>query len=236
MDFNDNNQPVNDAGFETASAPKESFDTQQNSAANAESNDTPPTRSKIEIKKREAQLIEAQRHKWRMFSPENVYFYRHVTPSIFASIFHFITLICSGLLIVSFYRLIKQVNVSEIEGIGAVSELTLIDYLSMVVIFIIIFSGMRILRSNLKDFPIKRYWLAMMANTFNRIVFNHLKICIYILSFSGIALLTSEEWSDKASSLITNGVYSDYSDVILVIISVTIFYRSFRFCFKSLSS
>ena len=55
--------------------------------------------AQTELIKREVQFIEGQRKKLRLFDPQGVYFYRHITISYFQSAFHIISLLISCYLI-----------------------------------------------------------------------------------------------------------------------------------------
>jgi hypothetical protein len=77
----------------------------------------------------------------------------------------------------------------------------------------------------------------MLSNSINSVVINHLKLIVLFLilmmlySFS----LGSLVQADSAFEKLSNGVISDVFEVLLLIISIFIIVRSFRFCNRGLA-
>lgn len=185
---------------------------------------------------REVEFIEAQRNKLRLFDPKGVYFYRHIAISYFQSGLHAISLLVSCYLIYLFMLEIGAANKAFVDGIGWVSDKTLLEKLANVICIGLFFTQLRGLFKLKKSDGGNRYKLAMLANAINLIVINHLKVLILLVV---TVMLYAFSLSDVLSpnmilETLSNGVLSDVSDALLSLITIIIFVRALRFCKKEL--
>lgn len=225
---------------------------EQNSTIDGEQNDNEPQHDHLtdkeispvsnttELPPREQEYIQKLRNKIRIFDPASLYKYRHVKLSAWSSFFQLITLFVSAalLLLINYYT-ISEFSSVIIEGVGEVSESTIIDKFSIYLPLFIICVSFLSLRKNLKKMPIPRYWLAMFSNSLNRALLNNIKLLSYPFILGIGSLITLEHYNvDAESSMpsIFNGIIYDITLAILSVLSVLIYYRAFRFCFKRLQS
>jgi hypothetical protein len=186
---------------------------------------------------REVEFIEGQRSKLRLFDPKGVYFYRHVTISYFQSAFHIISLLVSCYLIYLLFAEGSALSREFVKGIGWVSNVTLMATMADIVVLVVLFIQLRGLFKHQGLAAVRRYKLAMLSNSINSVVINHLKLIVLFLilmmlySFS----LGSLVQADSAFEKLSNGVISDVFEVLLLIISIFIIVRAFRFCNRRLS-
>lgn len=217
----------------TIDGEKSDNDPQHDHLADEEINPVPNT---IELHPREQKHIEKLRKKIRIIDPASVYKYRHIKLSAWNSFFHLITLFASTalFLLINYYGLSELASIT-LEGVGEVSELTIIDKLSIYLPLFIVFISFISLRKNSKKTPIPRYRLAMFSNSLNRALLNNIKLFSYPFILGIGILITLEHYNldiDSSMALIFNGVVYDIILAILSVISVLIYYRAFRFCFK----
>lgn len=186
---------------------------------------------------REVEFIEAQRRKLRLFDPKGVYFYRHNTVSYFQSAFHLISLLVSCYLIYLLLVETSSLNKEFVEGIGWVSNTTLIGNFADFVVLVVLFIQLRSLYKHQGLIALKRYKLAMLANSINSVVINHLKLITLLLILMMLYFLSlgSLVQADAAFEKLSNGVIADVLEILLLIISIFIIVRAFRFCNRGLA-
>ncbi len=186
---------------------------------------------------RELLKLHKLRKKIRIIDPASVYEYRHIKISIWSSIAQLLTLLVSVSILISFCVMNEFFAYSMVEGVGQVSNLTILDKLYNYLPLFLIFISCLSLRKKLKNADLPRYWLAMIANSFNRAVFNNIKlICFPLLVIFGSVITLSHYNLDFYSATVSlfNGVAYDIVVVILAVTSIIIYYRAFRFCFRRL--
>jgi hypothetical protein len=202
----------------------------------------PPTtalkdEASIKLIDREVEFIEGQRSKLRLFDPKGVYFYRHNTISYFQSAFHIISLLVSCYLIYLLLLETSSLSKEFVQGIGWVSNITLIERMADITILVVLFVQFRGLFKHQGLSALRRYKLAMLANAINNVVINHLKLIVLflilmMLYFFSIGSLVE---ADAVFEKLSNGVIADVYEALLIIISIAIIVRAFRFCNKELA-
>jgi hypothetical protein len=190
-----------------------------------------------ELIKREVEYIKGKRKKLRLIDPKGVYFYRHISISYFQTAFHIITLLVSCYLIYLLLLETSSLGKEFVKGIGWVSNITLIERMAGIIVLVVLFIQLRGLFKHQGLSALRRYKLAMLANAINNVVINHLKLIVLFLilmmlySFSIGSLVKADAVFEKLS----NGVIADVYEALLIIISITIIVRAFRFCNKELA-
>jgi hypothetical protein len=193
--------------------------------------------AKKELIKREVAFIERQRKKLRLFDPKSVYFYRHITISYFQSAFHIISLLISCYLIYELMLFGASEGREFVKGIGWVSNTTLLETIIDIFVLIVIFIQLRGLFKVHGIVGLKRYKLAMLANSINSVVIIHLKVIVFfmIIIMAYAYSLESLVQADALWKTLGNGVVADVFDALFLIISAVIILRSFRFCKRGLA-
>tara|TARA_R110000772_G_scaffold31158_3_gene77018 strand:+ start:740 stop:1450 length:711 start_codon:yes stop_codon:yes gene_type:complete len=193
--------------------------------------------AQTELIKREVQFIEGQRKKLRLFDPQGVYFYRHITISYFQSAFHIISLLISCYLIYECMLLGLPEGRGFVKGIGWVSNTTLLETIIDIFVLIVLFIQLRGLFKVHGIVGLKRYKLAMLANSINSVVIIHLKLIILfmIIIMAYAYSLESLVQADALWKTLENGVVADVFDALFLIILAVIILRSFRFCKRGLA-
>lgn len=188
----------------------------------------------IELIDREVELIDGQRSKFRLFDPKGVYFYRHSAISYFQSIFHFISLLLSCSVIFLLIGFGYSESQTLVKGIGWVSNITTIE--KMINIFTVIFLIYQLRKLfNLQGLNgLKRYKLAMVANSINLTVINFIKVIILLSALLMFTLIISDpnENINVILSRLSNGVFFDVIHAFFSLVGVVIFILAFRFCSK----
>lgn len=182
----------------------------------------------------EEDLIKKKRHKLRLNDPEGVYTFRHIEIGYFHSFIHVISLLIALFLIISFYLLVIEDTQQIVTGVGYVSDINLLDKLSMS--FIAVYGFLKIkstLFTKMSKFDI-RYRIALCVNALNRIIVNYLKL---IFIYSTIALTSIQVYSPNqavsdAFRVFENGVLADTISIIIWFISITIVIKAFKYCGK----
>ena len=191
----------------------------------------------IEFHSSELKHIVKLRRKIRIIDPASIYKFRHIELSVWSSIIQLVTLLISITLFFALYYYSLPLSFVNLEGVGTISELTIIDKLSNYLpLFIIILASVFLIK-NSKVTPISRYRLAMLSNSMNLAIFNNIKLLIlpaFIFLGCGITLEHYDAYSDSNIEAIFNGATFDIINSIISFISVLIFCLSFRFCFKEL--
>jgi hypothetical protein len=202
----------------------------------------PPTtavkdEASFKIIDREVEFIEGQRNKLRLFDPKGVYFYRHITISYLQSFFHIISLLVSCYLIYLVYLEGSALSREFVKGIGWVSNVTLMATMADIVILVVLFIQLRGLFKHQGLAAVRRYKLAMLSNSINSVVINHLKLLVLFLILIMLYFfsLGSLVQADSALEKLSNGVISDVLEILLLIISIFIIVRAFRFCNRGLA-
>ena len=190
-----------------------------------------------ELINREVEFIERQRKKLRLFDPKSVYFYRHITISYFQSAFHIVSLLISCYLIYEFMLLGDLESREFVKGIGWVSNTTLLETIMDIFVLIVLFIQLRGLFKVHGIVGLKRYKLAMLANSINSVVIIHLKVIVFfmIIIMAYAYSLESLVQADAVWKTLENGVVADVLDALFLIISAVIILRSFRFCKRGLA-
>jgi hypothetical protein len=199
----------------------------------------PPTKvakeeASIKLIDREVEFIEGQRSKLRLFDPKDVYFYRHITINYFQSVFHFISLLISCSVIFLLIGLGYSESQTIVKGIGWVSNITTIE--KMINVFTVIFFIYQLRKLfNLQGLSgLKRYKLAMLANSINLTVINFIKVIILFSALLMFTLIISDpnENINVILSRLSNGVFFDVINAFFLLVGVVIFVLAFRFCSK----
>ena len=206
----------------------------------------PPTtalkdEASIKLIDREVEFIEGQRSKLRLFDPKGVYFYRHNTISYFQSAFHIISLLVSCYLIYLLLLETSSLSKEFVQGIGWVSNITLIERMADITILVVLFVQLRGLFKHQGLSALRQYKLAMLANAINNVVINHLKLIVLFLFLFLILMMLyffsidSLVEADAVFEKLSNGVIADVYEALLIVISIAIIARAFRFCNKELA-
>ncbi|MFT4927660.1 MAG: hypothetical protein ACI8WB_003773 [Phenylobacterium sp.] len=193
--------------------------------------------AEFELHHRELDLIEIQRDKTRLFDPAGVYQFRHIALGLSQLFLHLVSLIISSVCIVAIFFIAPFSSLNEVEviGVGMVPDISLIDYLSMLLVTIIAIRGCLALFKQTGGTGIKRYRLSMLANSMNFAVSGLIKLLVYLLV--ALCLFLISFGGDVEVSLLkfSNGVNSDVAYAIISLIEVFIVYHAFRFCRKEFS-
>ena len=187
---------------------------------------------------RELQFMDKQRNKIRLCDPRGVYFYRHVPCGWFASLLNILTLLISStliflLLVAVFF--IPGALVVDVNGVGSVNDATIINVLELFFIVLIVATAFYSLRRQTRDFSVKRYGLAMLANAFNRVLFSYLKVTIYFGALLMAIIIMKDNDTTLVLDNLSNGIIGDIFEAVASVVSVIIFYRAFSSCHKELS-
>jgi hypothetical protein len=190
-----------------------------------------------ELIKREVQFVENQRKKLRLFDPKGVYFYRHINISYYQSAFHIMSLLISCYLIYEFMLLGLSEGRGFVKGIGWVSNTTLLETMVDIFVLIVLFIQLRGLFKVHGIVGLKRYKLAMLANSINSVVVIHLKLIVFfmIIIMAYAYSLESLVQADALWKTLENGVVADVFDALFLITSAVIILCSFRFCKRGLA-
>jgi len=183
---------------------------------------------------REVEFIEGQRSKLRLFDPKGIYFYRHITISYFQSAFHIFSLLVSCYLILHLILFGYSENQTLVKGIGWVSNITTIEKAINFFILILFLYQLRGLFKLKGLNGLKRYKLAMLANSINVTVINLFKVSLLLFALLMVILITLDpnEKINIILSKLSNGVNADVMDAFLSLVGVVIIVRAFRFCSK----
>lgn len=113
-----------------------------------------------------------------------------------------------------------------------VTESTLFDYLALFFIAVIIIRGMYYLLKQSGGAGIKRYRLAILANSMNCAVLNFFKLLVLSFFITSIYMVGAERSIEDVLSNFLNGVDADVGNAIIHVISIFVVYHAFRFCHK----
>jgi len=193
-----------------------------------------PLKSKIEFAPSEIELISSKRHKLRLFDPKGIYTFRHIEVSYYQSFLHVLSMCISLFLIVSFYRAIITGSHQFVSGMGDVNSLNTLDMLFIG--FIALYGFIKVKRAifiRVAKFHI-RYKLALLANAFNLIILNHVKLLIILLAFSLLMILGNypEKLFKMNFDLIESGVMSDTQFILMCFFSNMIVIQALKYCGK----
>jgi len=182
----------------------------------------------------ELDRIKTQRVAFHFANPSECYFNRHVPLHWFTTLLHCFFLVASILAITSTVLLLLQTpdDLKMVQGIGVVSDITLIDIFYIGLMFYLIGFGIKNLIAKTKTLKGQSYRIAMLCNAFSYIVINHLKLIFYIISLFSITALFREIHIDDAMSYVTEGAFADTFNALQGVISLTIFYRGFRHSYQ----
>lgn len=185
---------------------------------------------------REIEFIETQRSKLRLFDPQGIYFYRHISINYFQSVFHMISLFLSLGLIMILIIIGFSLSKGGVQGVGLVSNVTVIDKITYSLALFIIIIKLRGLFTIRGGEALNRYKLAMFANSINLVLLNLVKMFSFLLTLAVLAVLPFEGTPQKnvVVELLSNGIISDVINVFLCIIFIVIIIRTFRFCNKGI--
>ena len=199
-----------------------------------ENNKTSNDNADFAFSSSEENLIKKKRHKLRMFDPEGIYTFRHIEIGYFHSFLHAISALISLFLIIGFYYLVIADTQQVVTGIGDVSDMNVLDKLSMS--FIAIYGLLKIkktLTTKVTKFDI-RYRIALCANSLNRIIFNYLKLTFICSTI--ILTIMQVDYPNKtvsaAFSIFENGVLADTLSILTWSISIIIVVKAFKYCGK----
>jgi len=194
-----------------------------------------PVEGKLEVTLLECELqsLIEQRHQIRLFDPQGVYFYRHIQCGWFASFLHFSTLLFSIALLfflfVLWYGARTQIEVS---GVGFVTNIMIVDVFELFFVGLIISTALYSLKGELRYSSIKRYRLAMLANAFNRVLYNYCKFTVYFAALILLIIIVNKGDGLFVFNALKDGVSSDFRSAVVSVFNIVIFYRSFSFCHK----
>lgn len=212
-------------------APKQDVsDTHSNLNNNSEAAFSSP---KEELWTHEFERIKKQRKAYRFANPAECYFYHHIPIHWTATILHCLSLLISISIIALTFILWLRIpdELAKVEGLGTISNITLLDIFYIGLIIYFIGFGIKKLFEKTKLCNGQSYRVAMLSNAFTFIVIQHLKLTFYTTAILSIIALFSKLELDKAIHIISEGAFADAFNAFLSVISLTIFYRGFRPCY-----
>jgi len=198
---------------------------------------SPAHANKLEQLPREIEFLNRHRNKIRLCDPKGVYEFRHIQQTWFQSLVQLVTMLMSLTCLVGLYYLVFQESKDIVVGVGEVSNLTWIDVLEVVIIAGIVFMGIKGLSKQAKQHPQKRYRIAMLANSFNRMWFNFFRLQLVILILLIAAnVIKYPEVAFINFDYFEEGAIADLASAISTLIVILICFRAFRFCGKELTA
>lgn len=197
----------------------------------------PQSTIKSEFIPREIDFLNRHRRKIRLCDPKGVYEFRHIQQTWFQSLLQVVTMLISLACMVGIYYWGYQESKEMMVGVGEVSNLTWINVIEVVMTVGIIFIAIRKLGKQAKQHPQKRYRIAMIANAFNRMLFNNLRLMLIVFVPLIIVVMTVDPALQSINfERFEEGVAADLIDAMYSLVSIFICFRSFRFCGKELTA
>jgi len=227
-------QPVSDDEYSSETPTMTSANKDQ---VEPEITSEPKNTIKPEFIPSEIEFLNRHRGKLRLCDPKGVYEFRHIQQTWLQSSLQLVTMLVSIACMVSLYYLYYQGSKEIMAGIGEVSNLIWVDAFEMFMIVGIIVMTIKRLGKQAKQHPQKRYRLAMLANSFNRMWFNYFRLLLVVLilliaaniiKYPEVALINFDYFEE--------GAVADLANAIFTLIVIFICFRAFRFCGKELTA
>ncbi|WP_017221306.1 hypothetical protein [Moritella dasanensis] len=186
---------------------------------------------------REIDFLNRHRQKIRLFDPKGVYEFRHIQQTWLHSLLQVVTMLISLACMVGIYYWGYQSSKEIIVGVGEVSDLTWVNVFEVVMSVGIIFVAIRKLGKQAKQHPQKRYRIAMIANAFNRMLFNNLRLMLIVfVPLIIVAMIVDPTLQSINFERFEEGATADLLGAVYTLFIVFICFRAFRFCGKELAA
>lgn len=186
---------------------------------------------------REIEFLNRHRNKTRLCDPKGVYEFRHIQQTWAQSLLQLITMLISLVCMLGLSYWAYQESKEVIVGVGEVSSLTWINVFEVVMTVGIIFIAIKKLGKQAKQHPQNRYRLAMMANAFNRMLFNNLRLMLIVfIPLIIITMIVDPTLQSIDLERFEEGAAADLIDAMYSLVSIVICFRAFRFCGKELTA
>ena len=220
-----------------------SFQESNDEQSSATEQQAPPeqgsiVRTKLPIEKREADRIEKQRKTIYFANPEEVYFNHHIQRHWSSTIIQICSLICSVSVIGTLFYLIAITDdgySKYIYGVGYVSDITIVDKLTLFSSLTIAFYGIKALLNNGGALLGKHYAIAMLSNAFAFVIVKHVKFIFYYMILFCFVAMGSEESFNTVLEQYSEGAFYDIINLFLNLISLYIIYRAFKACHREVT-
>ena len=186
---------------------------------------------------REIEFLNRHRRKIRLYDPKGVYEFRHIQQTWFQSLLQVVTMLISLACIFGLYYWGYQSSKEIIVGVGEVSNLTWVNVFEVVMTVGIIFIAIKKLGKQAKQHPQKRYRVAMIANAFNRMLFNNLRLMLIVfIPLTIVAMIADPTLESINFERFEEGATADLLGAVYTLFIVFICFRAFRFCGKELTA